>query len=54
MYMVEFSFSLEFMIGTFEKPLLTVPMALRKIGNVIAGFVPFGFLLQQCLCIWYM
>lgn len=54
MWMEEFRSSLEFMIDTFEKLLLTIPMALMKIGNVIAGFVPFGFLLQQFLCIWYM
>lgn len=33
---MEFSSGLEFMIDTFEKPLLTIP--LMKIG-----FVPFGF-----------
>lgn len=54
MWIVEFSSSLEFMIDIFEKPLLMVPMALMKIGNVITGFVPFGFLFQQCLCVWYM
>ena len=54
MEMVEFSSGLEFMIDTFEKPLLSIPVALKKIGNVIAGFVPSGFLLQPCLCMWYM
>lgn len=53
MWMVEFSSGLEFMIDSVQKPLLTVPMTLMKMGNVITVFVPFGFLLQQGLCICY-
>lgn len=54
MWMLEFSSTLEFMIDSVEKPLLTVPMTLMKMGNVITGFVPFCFLLQQGLSICYM
>lgn len=46
--MVEFSSDLEFMIDTFEQPLLT--MALMKIG-----FVPFGFSFAAALgCMVYV